>query len=416
MRGDGTKLGITSNKPAALPPARLLDVTRLIRRAGRRPTGVDRVELAYLTHLWTRPEPLFAIARTTLGYVLLGPEGVKGLLARVTGETPWGGADTLSLLARRKGTDVRRAESDLRRLALARCVPQGLRGMLERHLPLGVAYLNIGHSNLTGRMMHALREGPQARIAVFLHDTIPLDYPQFQRDGTPEAFRAMLHRAASADLLIFNSEYSRNRTAAHMGRGMPPAIVAHLGLTPMRPDPARVPSDLPARRPYFVALGTIEPRKRIDLLLDVWQDMGRQAPGLLILGSRGWKNETVFDRLDRLPSGGPIQERADLSDAAIATLLQGSSGLLFPSEAEGFGLPLIEAASLGVPILCRDLPVYREFLRDIPVYLNETDRYLWRNSIESLAKGRLRAERAVSRSEFIPLTWESHFETVLSAT
>lgn len=416
MRGDGTKLGITTNSSVAPPPARLLDITRLIRRAGRVPTGVDRVERAYLHHLQCRPEPLYAIARSTLGYVLLGPEGVRAVSDRVTGQVPWGAADRLSVVARGKGRAVRQAESDLRRLALARATPRGLERMLSRFLPAGIAYLNIGHSNLTDRMLAALRGGPKARVAVFVHDAIPLDFPGFQRPGTPEKFRAMLRRAATADLLIFNSDHSRRRAAAHLTSGMPPSVVAHLGLTPMQADPALVPADLPGRRPYFVALGTIEPRKRHDLLLDIWQEMGADAPGLVIVGARGWNNAEVFDRLDRLDPDGPVQERANLPDGAVAALLQGSSGLLFPSEAEGYGLPLIEAAALGVPVLCRDLDVYLEVLGDIPVYLKETDRYLWRNNIVSLAKGRHQAERADSASFFIPRTWDDHFATVLKLT
>lgn len=416
MRGDGTKLGTTINNPAPAPPARLLDITRLVRRAGRVPTGVDRVELAYLIHLQTRPEPLFAIARTVLGYVLLDPEGVRAMTGRLTGAAPWGAADRLSVVARRKGLAVQRAESDLRRFALARSTPRRLQAMLKRHLPAGIAYLNTGHSNLTDRMMWALRHGPEARVAVLIHDTIPLDFPQFQRPGTPEKFRTMLRRAHSADLLIFNSAHSRNRAEAHLGGRLPQSVVAHLGITPMRPDPSLVPSDLPGRRPYFVTLGTIEPRKRHDLLLDVWEDMGPDAPGLLILGARGWNNDAVFARLDRLPPDGPVRERSGLPDGAVAALLKGSRGLVFPSEAEGYGLPPIEAAALGVPAICRDLAVYREVLGDIPVYLKETDRYLLRNSIESLVKGRHQAERAVSACDFTPPTWEDHFDSVLKLT
>jgi hypothetical protein len=69
MHGDGTKLANIQNNP---PPARLLDVTRLIRRAGRVLTGVDRVEMAYLDAVLADPVPIFGLVRTSLGYVLLG--------------------------------------------------------------------------------------------------------------------------------------------------------------------------------------------------------------------------------------------------------------------------------------------------------------------------------------------------------
>ena len=61
----------------------------------------------------------------------------------------------------------------------------------------------------------------------------------------------------------------------------------------------------------------------------------------------------------------------------MLAVLKGASGFLFPSHAEGFGLPPVEAAALGVPILSNDLPVIREILGDIPVYASVSDRYLW---------------------------------------
>jgi len=393
----------------------------LISRAGLVPTGVDRVELAYLRHLATCPEPLFAIVRTTLGYVLLTSDGLAAITARITGDVPWGPSDYLSILARRKPVPVRRAESDLRRFALARCLPRGLGRMLERYLPQGVAYLNTGHGNLSAPIFWVLRNRVNARIAVLIHDTIPLDFPQYQRPGTPEKFGIMLRLVqAEADLIICNSHHTMARVRHHMkGNGdTPPMVMAHLGV-PV-PQTGALPQGLLLHRPYFVALGTIEPRKGHDLLLDVWQEMsaefGSNMPQLLIIGRRGWNNKPVFDRLDALPKNGAVQELPDLSDGAVATLLAGSNGLLFPSHAEGFGLPPVEAAALGVPVLCSDLPVTREVLGDIPVYLDATERYQWKQSIESLLKGQNMGRSSDVSAGFTPPTWGDHFNTVLRLT
>ncbi|MCB1313451.1 MAG: glycosyltransferase family 4 protein [Sedimentitalea sp.] len=416
MPGDGTKLAITSNSP----PARLLDISRLIRRAGRLPTGIDRVERAYLRHLLSRPEPLFALARTTLGYVLLDGRGAAGIAERIEGALPWGTADRLSLLARGKPEPVRRAESDLRRLALDRGRPNRLTATLAKHLPSGVAYLNVGHSNLTDRTLWAVRHGAQGRIAVMIHDTIPLDFPQLQRPGTPETFRGLLRRVrARADLVIHTTEATRTGNEAHMAAWgpVPPGVVAPLGVPVPVPDPSSIPTGLDLGRPYFVILGTIEPRKGHDLLLDIWQAMARdrpagEVPGLLICGARGWVGRDVLDRLDGLAPDGPVRELPDLGDGAVAALLSGARALLFPSRAEGFGLPPMEAASLGVPVLASDLPSLREILREFPVYVANPDPYQWRDKIEALAQGHgARPGEAV-----VPPGWEAHFNTVLRLT
>ena len=419
MLGDGTKLDITTNRSP--PPARLLDITRLVSRAGRRPTGVDRVEFAYLRYLAQQPEPLFAIARTSLGYVLLGADGIIGLTARINGNCPWGTAGFFSKLKRDKPVAVRQAESDLRRLALARCLPRRLPKMLGRHLPMGFSYLNTGHSNITERMTKAVRAAGCGQIGIFIHDAIPLDYPDTQRQGAPERFRALLARVQSdADLVIYNSAYSQERAEFYMRPlgSVPPAVVAFLGVELATPDTDALPEGLELSPPYFVALGTIEPRKRHDLLLDVWEEMARnpksgKVPKLLICGARGWGNRAVFHRLDALPADGPIREIAGLSDSAIAALLSGSNGLLFPSIAEGFGLPPVEATALGVPVVCLNLPIYQEILGDIPVYVEESDCYHWRDIVESLSKGQTNETKNDARLAFVEPTWEDHFNIVL---
>ncbi|MGB0440947.1 MAG: glycosyltransferase, partial [Paracoccaceae bacterium] len=259
----------------------------------------------------------------------------------------------MSRIGRRRGALVQRAESDARALAIARARRGNLPQILARHLPNGFDYFNVGHSNLTARVFDALR-ACAGQTHVLIHDVIPLTHPEFQRAGTVRAFRNKLEQvSAQADRVIFNSEDTR-RTATGFMRDMgrvPPAIVAHLGLTPAKPDPGELPQGLPPARPYFITVGTIEPRKNHGFLLDLWAEMGADAPPLLICGARGWNNTEVFARLDALPAGSPIRELPNLDDPALAALIQGSAGMLFPSQVEGFGLPPLEALSLGTRVL-----------------------------------------------------------------
>lgn len=410
---------------AEVPPARCLDVSRLISRVGRGPmTGVDRVEFAYLTHLLERPEPLFLLSRTALGHVLLDRHGAETLRALLAGEREsWERPDLLATLFRRLPEPRRRAEATLRRLAVARARRGRLGRMLARHLPPGSVYFNVGHANLTEEVLAAWQGLPGARIAVLIHDTIPLDHPEFQRPGTSDRFAAMLARVARrTELIICNSAFTETRLRHWLARlapgASPRSLVAHLGVEPAPPDASLLPESVRAAGTYFVCVGTIEPRKNHALLLDVWEalerDLGaRHTPPLILAGSRGWENRDVFARLDVIAArGGSVRELPGLADAALSALIAGSAGLLFPSRAEGFGLPPAEAAALGARVLCADLPVYREFLDDYPVYAKPDDMYFWLQTTGRWAAD-IRADRRAG--PFRPPRWSEHFRCVLSA-
>lgn len=370
-----------------------------MRRVGRVLTGVDRVERAYLLALQDAPEPLYGLVRSRYGYILLDPGGVAEMTPILSGRANKG--------------QCARAWQVARRAAVSRGLPWALPRMLRKHVPAGSAYLNTGHSNVTERVLRAM-ESAEISIAVFVHDVIPLEFPHFQRDGSVTPFRAMIDRvAARADLVIYNSDDTKTRAEAHMPDRIPQSIVAHLGTEIASPQPEDLPKDLPPEGPYFVTPGTIEPRKNHAFLLDLWDEMGADAPVLVIAGSRGWKNEAVFSRLDALGKGSRVREVSGLSDGALSALVSGAAGVLLPSHAEGFGLPAVEAAALGVPVVVNTLDVYGEFLGDIPIYADVSDRYLWIRTIKTLTEA---GQRTYQDHTFDLPSWEAHFKTVLRLT
>ena len=388
--------------------ALLLDLTRLVSRLGRGPmTGIDRVEAQWLNHLATGKEPAFALIRSAAGFLLLNRQGMARLL---DSPLPARG-DLLSRLGHRRDPLRARAETLARRLSVARCLPGGLTRMLRRSLPQGGLYLNVGHANLTDRSLAAIRAAG-LRIAVLIHDTIPLDHPHLARADTVAPFRRKLAAvSAHADRVIHLTADTRARTEAQLallGR-VPPGVVAPNGVTVAAP--AALPPGLNPVAPWFVALGTIEPRKNIGLLLDAWARLN-PAPQLFIVGNRGWADTGLLARLDALPPDGPIRVLSGLSDGAVAALLSGARALLFPSLAEGFGLPPLEAAALGTPVIAGDLAVTRELLGDYPVYLPLGDSYSW---AETIARKAAEPPDGIVRGAGVRIPrWEDHFKIVLS--
>jgi len=118
-------------------------------------------------------------------------------------------------------------------------------------------------------------------------------------------------------------------------------------------------------RPAILMVGTIEPRKGYDIALGafehLWKTRPKDAPDLIIVGKPGWKTERLQDRLRTHPQHGRRLHWLDrVSDEALCGFYEGCRGVFMTSRAEGFGLPLIEAAAHRRYILARDLAVFRE--------------------------------------------------------
>ena len=384
--------------------ALLLDISRTISRAPYpHPTGIDRVERAYIEHFLAADAPVLFLSRVLKGYVLLDKSAMQTIWPMITGAAPWQKQDIIArLFSHKLPKATNRAESTLRRAALGACVRPKLAKMLARHLPSGFTYLNIGHSNRKPALWQAVRAAGAGKMLAMVHDVIPLDYPEFTRPDTAARFESELKATAAAcDALIYNSNDTAIRTAKYLQNwGLSPAALPILLGTAPLPAPPETPLANPAE---FVILGTIEPRKNHQLLLEIWPEIPAH---LHIIGQRGWRNTAVFHTLSTSPMmGKTVFEHSKTSDQALANRLASARALLFPSFAEGFGYPLIEALQMGLPVICADLPCFREIAGDTPTYLPPDDQTAWKTAIQAaLSTPREKGAKNVS----FP-TWDQHF-------
>lgn len=126
----------------------------------------------------------------------------------------------------------------------------------------------------------------------------------------------------------------------------------------------------------FLAVGTIEPRKNYGYLLDAFQQLWQQEPhiNLCIVGRVGWKCEELMERVGNSQSFGErLFHFTDLNDDELEYCYNKSKAVIFPSIAEGFGLPLVEAMHYGKPVFASDILVFREVGKDYPIYFDLND-------------------------------------------
>ena len=135
----------------------------------------------------------------------------------------------------------------------------------------------------------------------------------------------------------------------------------------------------------------------------------------MVIGKRGWECENVVDLLERcIPLKGIVIEKKSCSDAELITYMRYAQALLFPSFAEGFGLPLCEALTTGLPVIASNLEVFREIAEDVPDYADPLDGKRWEELITDYAKpdSAARAAQLVRMQAFTQTTWAQHFAKV----
>lgn len=368
------------------------------------PNGIDRVDLLLARHFSS--SQAFDVRALGLGFTKprLLPRAV---LQRVTDRvaSAWleddeglGEDETLEAIVARLTGRARDGDGRIvaprpkRLLNVARMAAQHMPAIglsPAAAAPRGALYLNATHFPLEWpRHVAWLDARPDVRPVFFIHDMLAIDRPEWFWGREPKLHQkriALLARRGAA--AIVSTACVEADLQTHMRR------LGRLDLPVFRLAPpvqpifsTRSPRDLRlAGAPYFLVCGTIEPRKNLTLLLNVWAELasslGAATPKLVVVGKRGWKYAQIIATLDDKRLAGHVIEVAGLATPAYKTLLDHCRALLAPSFAEGFGLPVAEARAAGVAVIASDIAAFREQGGANVVYLDPCSIAAWRRAI-----------------------------------
>lgn len=341
---------IARNRSSGIERQLMLDVSELSQQDAA--TGVQRVVRSYLLHLLKSPprgfrvEPVYATQNQGYRYARRFVQGFLGETGAMDDEPiQWQRGDIFF-------------------------------GLDMQH-----------HVQLAQRDFFSLLRIEGVTVKFLVYDLLPIQLADFFRDDKASSLHAAwLSLIATQDGAIC---ISRATAEAYdtwlLENGIPrtPGFQmtwVHIGgdiehSRPSRGLPPDAPSVLDAlrARSTFLCVSTLEPRKAQGQILDAVQLLWNEGMdiNLVLVGSQGWKTEELAEKIRNHPERGlRLFWLEGISDEYLEKVYQSSSCLVAASINEGFGLPLIEAARHALPVIARDIPVFREVATDHAYYFS----------------------------------------------
>ncbi|MEV6910766.1 glycosyltransferase family 1 protein [Amycolatopsis sp. NPDC051071] len=288
---------------------------------------------------------LVVLAEQLLAPVPGGTGRYTGELLRALAETAPPGWTVSSVVARHANVDAAVVEG----VAGPRVLPIPPRALIAAW-QLGLPWWPGGDAVHAPTPLAPARVPKGRTLSVAVHDTVPWTHPETLTPRGVAWHQAVIARAARrATALTVPTQAIADELGGLVPVSVPLRVIPH----GVRPPVEFSEVALPER--YVLAIGTIEPRKGIDVLIDA---VGRIGVPLVLAGQPGWGG---IDPLALAREhGADVRLLGKVSDAELAFALRGAAVLAMPSRAEGFGLPLIEAMAAGVPVVHSDVPALAE--------------------------------------------------------
>ncbi|HEY8240503.1 MAG TPA: glycosyltransferase family 1 protein, partial [Kiritimatiellia bacterium] len=256
------------------------------------------------------------------------------------------------------------------------------------------------------------------KSVVTIHDVAFLRYPETIEAGNYQYLTSQIRNTVErADAIITVSQFTAREVAELLD-------VPHRKLFPIasgvdqdirrpgRDALALMRRELNVERPYLLTVGTLEPRKNIGFLLDVFERLKGFDGDLVIAGMRGWKYEPVLERIASSPHRDRIRYVEYVDERLLGPLYAAAELFVFPSLYEGFGFTPLEAMQNETPVVCSAAGSLPEVLGDAAVIVNDWDADAWAEAVGTMltdaAKRRICIDRGLQRAR--QFTWAATAE------
>lgn len=255
------------------------------------------------------------------------------------------------------------------------------------HLPIGFASLRlffvipyILRKHKIDAVFEPAHFGPfnlpkKIKRITMIHDLTPILLPQYHRWHSQILQRIFLKSILkNTDWILTNSRHTQEDVQKVFPFANAKTSYVYLGKHPSfkpTPNPSRI-SQLGLKKPYFMYVGTIEPRKNLLTLFKSFElfCMENSSVDLVIVGQLGWKSEEFEAALKKHPFRNRIHLTGFVAFSDLPILYTHSIALVYPSEYEGFGLPIIEALACGTQVIAANNSSLKEIGEGAAVFFD----------------------------------------------
>ncbi len=258
-------------------------------------------------------------------------------------------------------------------------------------------------------------------MVVTVHDTVPWTHPDTLTKRGATWHRKVIGRATyNAGAIVVPSaavaaELSMHAPGTARVHVIPPGVPPVLATPPDQDVAFRIRSRLRLPEKYLLAVGTVEPRKGLDVLVDALTRRNAPDLPLVVVGQPGWGGidlQEIARRRGLPPERLIVLGR--ITDDELAVVLHGAAAFVMPSLAEGFGLPVLEAMAAGVPVVHSDAPALIEVAGGTGVLARRQDPLALANALRTVFADSERTEARVERARrrAAQFTWERSAQLV----
>lgn len=260
------------------------------------------------------------------------------------------------------------------------------------------------------------------RRITMIHDLTPFLFPHYHRFHSQILQKIFLPGILRrANVILANSVHTAKDILRFFPDTRSKVVPILLGCDPIfKPMPAsQFLEEAGIHKPYWLAVGTIEPRKNLVRLLDAfaqWRKINDNNGQLVIVGQKGWRSEAFYEALEKHPYTSSIVLTGYVSDESLAVLYTHAVGLIYPSEYEGFGLPVLEALNCGCPVICSGVSSLPEVGGSAVLYVDPLDIsniVTQMTTLFSLSEEERNHKISASLAQAAKFRWSNHVQTLL---